>query len=81
MISKIRWWSYTVQMPLIPGIAVVISPRAQMLLLPPLIFWVAAMCRKKSCPDQDKLSQIRFMTFAHFPKMLFSYPVISPIYP
>jgi len=51
MISRMKWWSYTADMPLIPGIAVGISPVAQMLLLPPLICWIAAMWRKKSCPD------------------------------
>ncbi len=35
-------WSYTTQMPLIPGVAVGVSPVAQMLLLPPLILWVVA---------------------------------------
>lgn len=55
MISRMKWWSYTADMPLIPGIAVGISPVAQMLLLPPLIFWVAAMWRKKSCPDHRQV--------------------------
>lgn len=52
MISSMEWWSYTAQMPLMPGIAVGVSPVAQMLLLPPLIFRMAAIRRKKSCPDQ-----------------------------
>lgn len=66
MISKMRWWSYIARMPLIPGIAVGISPVAQMLLLPPLIFRIPAMWRKKSyrpacqncwseCPDRPLL--------------------------
>lgn len=55
MISRMKWWSYTADMPLIPGIAVGISPVAQMLLLPPLIFWVTAIWRKKSCPDHRQV--------------------------
>lgn len=47
MMSRMKWWSYTSQMPLIPGIAVGVSPVAQMLLLPPLIFVIVAMWRKK----------------------------------
>ena len=43
MIYGVEWWSYTAQMPLIPGVAVGISPVAQMLLLPPSIFRVIAM--------------------------------------
>jgi hypothetical protein len=42
MIYGAKWWSYTTQMPLIPGVAVGVSPVAQMLLLPPLILWVVA---------------------------------------
>ncbi len=55
MISRMTWWSYTADMPLMPGIGIGISPIAQMLLLPPLIFRVAAMWRKKSCPDQRQV--------------------------
>ena len=55
MISWMKWWSYTAQMLLIPVIAVGISPVAQMLLLPPLIFRAAAMWRKKSCPDHRQV--------------------------
>jgi len=43
MIYGAKWWSYTTQMPLIPGVAVGVSPVAQMLLLPPLILRVVAM--------------------------------------
>jgi len=43
MIYGVEWWSYTAQMPLIPGVAVGVSPVAQMLLLPPLILRVVAM--------------------------------------
>ena len=34
-------WSYTERIPRLPGIDVGILPTAQMLLLPPLIFWTA----------------------------------------
>ncbi|MGH7233454.1 MAG: hypothetical protein ACREJU_19140 [Nitrospiraceae bacterium] len=37
------WWSYTERMPLIPGLDVGVSPIAQMLALPPLVFGVVAM--------------------------------------
>jgi hypothetical protein len=35
-------WTYTERMPLVPGLGVGIVPILQMLVLPPLIFWVAA---------------------------------------
>lgn len=34
-------WGYTESMPLIPGLNVGLTPVAQMLILPPLIFWAA----------------------------------------
>ena len=55
MISRMKWWSYTAQMPLIPGMAVGVTPVAQMLVLPPLIFRGAAMLCKKSCPDHRQV--------------------------
>ncbi|OQW31825.1 MAG: hypothetical protein A4E19_07480 [Nitrospira sp. SG-bin1] len=55
MISRMEWWSYTAQMLLIPGMAVGVTPVAQMLVLPPLIFRVAAMLCKKSCPDHRQV--------------------------
>lgn len=47
MISRMKWWSYTSQMPLIPGTTVGVSPVAQMLLLPPVIFAIVAMWRRR----------------------------------
>jgi hypothetical protein len=35
-------WAYTERMPLVPGLGVGIVPILQMLVLPPLIFWIAA---------------------------------------
>lgn len=35
-------WAYTERMPLVLGLGVGLSPILQMLILPPLIFWVAA---------------------------------------
>lgn len=55
MISKMKLWSYADDMSLMPEIGIGISPIAQMLLLPPLIFWIAAMWRKKSCPDHRQV--------------------------
>ncbi len=53
MMYELKWWSYTAQMPLIPGIAVGASSVAQMLLLPPLIFWIVAMWRKRLLGTHD----------------------------
>jgi hypothetical protein len=36
-------WAYTAQMPLVPGLGVGLVPVAQMLVLPPLVFRVAAV--------------------------------------
>lgn len=44
---RVEWWSYTADMYLVPGLAVGVSPIVQMLLLPPLIFWIVARWRKK----------------------------------
>lgn len=55
MISRMKWWSYSADMPFMPGTGIGISPIPQMLLLPPLIFRVAAMWRKKSCPDHRQV--------------------------
>ncbi len=38
----LRRWEYTTQMPLVPGLGVGLTPIAQMLVLPPIIFRVAA---------------------------------------
>lgn len=35
-------WAYTERMPLVPGLGVGLLPILQMLVLPPLIFWIAA---------------------------------------
>jgi hypothetical protein len=39
-------WAYTTDMPLIPGLGVGLVPVLQMLLLPPLIFWLASLRAK-----------------------------------
>ena len=36
-------WQYTETMPVVPGLGVGVVPIAQMLLLPPLIFWIVAI--------------------------------------
>lgn len=46
MIYGVEWWSYTPQMPLIPSLAVGVSPVAQMLIFPPLIFRVVTIWRR-----------------------------------
>jgi hypothetical protein len=40
-----KQWAYTSQMPLLPGLGIGVVPVAQMLVLPPLIFRVAAAWR------------------------------------
>lgn len=41
-------WAYTNQMPRIPGIDIGIVPLAQMLVLPPIVFWVVAkICTRR----------------------------------
>jgi hypothetical protein len=52
MIYGVEWWSYTTQMPLIPGVAVGVTSVAQMLLLPPLIFRVVAMWRRRKTKER-----------------------------
>jgi hypothetical protein len=47
LMYRVEWWSYTVDMYLVPGLAVGVSPIIQMLLLPPLIFWIVALWRKE----------------------------------
>ena len=45
--AAIHWlhrWSYTAQMPLIPGLEIGVTPVLQMLVLPPLIFWMLGQC-------------------------------------
>ena len=41
-IHKLGRWAYTVDMPLLPGLDIGLAPVMQMLLLPPLIFRIAA---------------------------------------
>ncbi|HJT20158.1 MAG TPA: hypothetical protein VJ746_06790 [Nitrospira sp.] len=40
MVYVAHRWGYTESMPLIPGLGVGITPIAQMLILPPFVFWV-----------------------------------------
>jgi len=40
-------WQYTETMPVVPGLGVGVIPIAQMLLLPPLIFRIAAVIGSK----------------------------------
>lgn len=41
-------WTYTPSMPRIPGAEIGIVPLIQMLILPPLIFWIAAWSYRTS---------------------------------
>lgn len=47
LMNRVEWWSYTADMYLVPGLAVGVSPVMQMLLLPPLIFWIVAIWRRR----------------------------------
>ena len=43
----IHWlfrWAYTEKMPLVPGLEIGVTPVLQMLVLPPLIFWIVGLC-------------------------------------
>ena len=46
-------WAYTEQMPVIPGLEIGVTPVVQMLLLPPLIFWIAG----KWCASGRRLAR------------------------
>jgi hypothetical protein len=46
-VSQLRWWDYASQMPLLPGFGIGLVPLLQMLLLPPLIFFVATWRRHR----------------------------------
>ena len=43
-------WSYTDQMPLVPGLGIGVIPVLQMLILPPAIFTIVAKLRSRSFP-------------------------------
>ena len=43
-----KQWEYTAQMPLVPGLNVGVTPVAQMLLLPPVIFYVVTVWRDRA---------------------------------
>lgn len=45
MIYGAEWWCYTARMPCLPGLGVGLSPVAQMLVLPPLVFRVVTIWR------------------------------------
>ena len=47
-------WAYTERMPLVPGLRVGIVPILQMLVLPPLIFWVAAAWDRVRCSSRAR---------------------------
>ncbi|MEW6735938.1 MAG: hypothetical protein AB1489_31885 [Acidobacteriota bacterium] len=42
-VSILELWAYNSRMPLVPGLKIGITPSAQMLILPPLIFHVATL--------------------------------------
>jgi hypothetical protein len=50
-VHVLRRWTYTLDMPVLPvlpGVSIGITPVLQMLLLPPLIFYIVAQALKKS---------------------------------
>lgn len=46
-IDGVRWWAYSPDMPLIPGVNVGLAPVTQMLVLPPLIFTLLGWWHRK----------------------------------
>ena len=46
-VHLLRWWTYGERMPLVPLVNIGLVPIAQMLVLPPLIFWVVAVVSRK----------------------------------
>lgn len=57
-INKLGRWAYTVHMPLLPGLDVGLVPTLQMLLLPPVIFRIAAWWVGKECLNAEKHQQV-----------------------
>jgi hypothetical protein len=53
-INQLSRWAYTVNMPLLPGLEVGLVPVLQMLLLPPLIFRIAARWTGADCMSTEK---------------------------
>jgi hypothetical protein len=47
-----QWWAYSPDMPLVPGLNVGLTPVAQMLVLPPLIFSLLAWWHRKMRSDE-----------------------------
>lgn len=45
---RLHRWSYADTMPLIPGLALGLVPIVQMLVLPPLVFWLCRVCTSPS---------------------------------
>ena len=43
----LQWWTYSDRMPLVPGLGVGAPPLAQMLVLPPFIFYLAATWNRR----------------------------------
>lgn len=46
-IHGVQWWAYSSDMPLVPGLHTGLTPVAQMLVLPPLIFTLLAWWHRK----------------------------------
>jgi len=49
-------WTYSAQMPLVPGLGVGLIPVAQMLLLPPLVFRVVALWYGRSSEKKSSMT-------------------------
>jgi hypothetical protein len=47
-VHRLGRWMYTVQMPLVPGLAIGVVPVVQMLILPPVIFRLVAIWRGRT---------------------------------
>ncbi len=51
-------WTYTMHMPLVPGLGVGLAPVLQMLLLPPLIFFITARWAGKHDTNSTRPQQV-----------------------
>ena len=49
-VHTLEHWTYTAYMPLLPGLAIGLVPVAQMLVLPPVIFFIVAVLAQRKRP-------------------------------
>ncbi len=57
-VNMLGRWAYTVDMPILPGLDVGVVPVLQMLLLPPVIFRIAARWTSRSATNGSREQQL-----------------------